>query len=86
MAKQRRIRTRGKVPFSKYFQKFKAGDFVAVTRELIAPLGYSHRVQGRTGVVIKKQGNAYEVEVKDLNSPKRYFIHPIHLTKIQVAK
>jgi len=40
-------------------------------------------MQGRTGEVISKQGNAYCVEVSDLGKLKRYFIKPIHLTRIK---
>lgn len=67
----------------KYFQKFKAGDSVAVVRELGVPFGYSKRVQGRTGKVIEKRGNAYHVVIKDLNKEKKYLIKPIHLKKIE---
>jgi len=86
MLKHRRIRTKGKVPFSKYFQQFKEGDVVAVTKELGFIFGYKHTLQGRTGRIISKKGEAYEVEVKDLNCPKTYFLRPIHLKKIQLAK
>ena len=86
MLKRKKPRTKGKISFSKYFQEFKEGDSVAVSRELSLPLGYSKRVQGRTGKVIKKQGEAYYVEIKDLNKPKRYFIRPIHLNKIKNSK
>jgi len=71
---------------SKYFQKFKAGDSVAISRDLGEPFGYSHRTQGRTGKVIEKRGSAYYVEVKDADKAKRYAIRPIHLVKIEDAK
>lgn len=83
MLKRKKPRTKGKISFSKYFQEFKEGDSVAVARELSIPIGYSKRIQGRTGKVIKKQGEAYYVEIKDLNKIKRYFIKPIHLNKIK---
>ncbi|PIN93107.1 50S ribosomal protein L21e [Candidatus Pacearchaeota archaeon CG10_big_fil_rev_8_21_14_0_10_31_24] len=83
MLKHKNPRQKGKLPLSKYFQTFKDGDSVAVVRELSQKFGYSTRLQGRTGKVIKKQGSAYDVEIKDLNKPKRYFIKPIHLKKIE---
>ncbi|MBX4212110.1 50S ribosomal protein L21e [Candidatus Pacearchaeota archaeon] len=82
MLKQKRLRDRGKISLTKYFQKFKPGDAVAVVREHSVPFGYSTRVHGRTGKVIAKRGSAYEVEVFDLNKPKRYVIKPVHLKRI----
>ena len=83
MAKGRRIRKKGKLSLMRYFQKFSPGDLVAVIRDLSVKFGYSRRVQGRTGKVIKKQGSAYDVEINDHNKPKRYFIKPVHLQKIK---
>ena len=76
-------RQKGKFSFMKYFQKFKPGESVAVVRELSVPLGYSKRIQGRTGKIIEKRGNAYHVMIKDLNKEKKYMIKPIHLKKIE---
>jgi large subunit ribosomal protein L21e len=84
MVKNKNSRTRGKLSFTRYFQTFKPGDYVAVNRETSEHFGYSNRIQGRTGVVIAKRGNAYYVEIKELNKPKRYSIKPIHLRKITV--
>ncbi|MBX4196717.1 50S ribosomal protein L21e [Candidatus Pacearchaeota archaeon] len=82
MLKQKRMRDRGKLSLTRFFQKFKPGDAVAVVREHAVPFGYSTRVHGRTGKVIAQRGSAYEVEVNDINKPKRYLIKPIHLKKI----
>ncbi len=84
MLKHKRNKDRGKISFSRYFQKFKPGDSVAVVRELSIPLAYSTRIQGKTGKVIEKKGNSYHVEIKDMNKKKYYFIMPIHLKKIEV--
>lgn len=86
MLKRKRLKDRGKISFSKYFQKFKEGDSVAVVRELSIPIGYSKRLQGRTGKVIGKQGEAYKLEINDLDKAKIYFIKPIHLRSIKDAK
>jgi large subunit ribosomal protein L21e len=83
MLKHKQQRQKGKISFTKFFQKFKEGDSVAVVRELSVALGYSKRVQGRTGKVIGARGSAYEVEISDLGKPKRYLIKPIHLKKIE---
>ena len=86
MLKRRRLRDKGKVSFSRYFQKFKPGDSVAVVRDLGFPFSYSNRIQGRTGKVINKRGSSYYVEIKELNKPKKYLLKPIHLKKIEEVK
>jgi large subunit ribosomal protein L21e len=82
MLKRKQAKTRGKLSFTRIFQEFKSGDSVAVVKEHSVPFGYSHRIQGRTGKVIAKQGDAYHVEIKDFDKPKRYFIKPVHLKRI----
>lgn len=86
MLKYKRIREKGKLPFTKYFQTFEPGEAVAVVRELSIKFGYPNRIQGRTGRVIEKRGSAYYVEIKELNKPKKYLLKPIHLKKIMEAK
>ena len=86
MLTHKHIRQKGKFSFMRFFQSLKEGDKVAVVQELSVPFPYSHRLQGRTGTVIAKRGQSYEVEVKDLNKPKKYMIQPIHLKKIQQIK
>ncbi len=86
MLKHKKSRDKGKFSFTRYFQILKPGDAVAVVRELGLTFGYSKRLQGRTGRVLEKRGSAYHVEIKDLNKPKRYMIHPVHLKKIQEIK
>lgn len=86
MLKHKAIREKGKISLKRFFQKFKEGDLVAVVRELSINLGYSKRIQGRTGKVMGKRGSAYEVEISDLGKPKRYLIKPIHLKRIEAAK
>ncbi|MBM3230074.1 50S ribosomal protein L21e [Candidatus Pacearchaeota archaeon] len=82
MLKHKNPRKRGKISFSAYFKELKEGDTIAVVKEHSVPFKYSSRMQGRTGKVIAKRGEAYEVEVKDLGRPKRYMIHPVHLHKV----
>ncbi len=79
-------RQKGKFSFSRFFQKFNAGDNVAVSKELSVPFPYLNRLQGRTGKVIEKRGSSYYVEIADLGKPKRYLIKPIHLRKIEVKQ
>ena len=83
MLKRKKPRQKGKFSFTRFFQKFSPGDSVAVVRELAFPLGYSKRLQGRTGTVLEKRGSAYYIEIADMNKKKRYLIRPIHLKKIE---
>lgn len=82
MANRKSIRTRGKLQFSRYFQKLKEGDKVCVTREKSIEYSIPERLQGRTGVVIKKQGRTYLVKINDHKMEKNFLIKPIHLKKI----
>jgi large subunit ribosomal protein L21e len=86
MRDRKRMSAKGKFSLARFFQKFKTGDSVAVIRDLTFPFGYKRQIHGRTGKVIAQRGSAYEVEVNDLNKPKRYMIKPIHLKRIEEAK
>ena len=86
MLKYKKQRQKGKFSFTRFFQKFKPGDSVAVVQELSFPFAYSKRLQARTGKILEKRGSAFYVEIKDLNKPKRYLIRPIHLKRIENAK
>ncbi|MFH1325784.1 MAG: 50S ribosomal protein L21e [archaeon] len=86
MATKKKRRTKGKLPFSKYFQKFKGGERVAVVRELSVPVNFPKRLQGRTGVVGEKVGRTYFVKIKDQNKEKKFLIHPVNLKKMETAK
>ena len=87
MIKRKRIREKGKVPISRYFQKFDSGDSVALVMELgdQSP-GFPKRMQGKTGKILEKKGSSYVVEVKDFNMKKKYSVRPIHLKKIKTSK
>lgn len=87
MLKRKRIRERGKLPLSKYFQKLNSGDSVAIVKDLgQQSSGFPRRMQGRTGKVIKMRGSAYEIEVSDFALKKRFVVKPVHLKKIQEMK
>ena len=86
MLKHKRLKEKGKVSFTKFFQDFKEGDSVAVVRDLGFKFGYLNRIQGRTGKVIEKRGSAYYIEVKELNKPKKYLLRPVHLKKIEAIE
>lgn len=83
---RKRIRDKGKIAFSTYFKELKHGDSVALVREMSMPPQFPKRMQGRTGTVIASRGEAYIVEVNDLNKKKQIIAHPVHLKKIEVKK
>ena len=83
MAKRKKVRTRGKLQLSKYFQELKVGERVAVIRERAVASSFPVRLQGRTGVVEEKRGKTYIVKIKDTNKDKKFLIEPIHLKKIE---
>jgi large subunit ribosomal protein L21e len=83
MALKKKIREKGKLKLSRFFQKFKEKDIVAVSIEHSMKVGFPKKLQGRTGEVIGKKGNAYIVKIKDQKKDKEYIIKPIHLKKIK---
>ena len=82
MVKRKKIRTRGKIQLSRYFQSFKEGDNVSVVRDVSIDFNFPERMQGRTGIVVEKRGRAYVVKIMDHNKEKKFIIEPIHLKKI----
>lgn len=83
MTKKKKIRTRGKLKLSMYFQQLKQEDRVSVVKEPSLQPSFPKRLQGRTGAVEGKRGKAYIVKIKDRNKEKRFLIEPIHLKKIK---
>jgi len=77
------VRTRGKLQFSRFFQKLKKGDFVSVVKEKAWSSNFPKRLQGKTGIVERRQGKIFIVKIKDINKKKEYLIEPIHLKKIK---
>jgi len=83
MVNKKPIRTRGKIPLSKYFQKLEEGDFVSISRERSLQSPLLKRLQGITGIVESKRGNSYIVKIKDGNKEKRIITQAVHLKKIK---
>jgi len=80
---KKKMREKGKLSFSRYFQKFNEGERVSVVIEPSLKRGFPERLQGRTGVVESKRGKAYFVKIKDSNKEKSFLIEPINLKKIK---
>lgn len=85
MTKKKQIRAKGKLQFSRYFQKLKKGDNVAVVVETAISSNFPKRLQGRTGVVEEQRGKTYLVGIKDQNKEKKFLIEPIHLKKLEYS-
>lgn len=83
MVRQKKIRTRGKIQLSKYFQNLKEGDRIAVIKEHSIDSSFPKRLQGRTGTVIERRGKAYIVKIMDHNKEKKFIIEPIHLMRLK---
>ncbi len=74
--------TKGKISISRYLQEFKEGERVKLNIESSIHKGmFNPKYQGRTGIIIRKRGNCYEVNVKDITKLKKLIIHPVHLTR-----
>ena len=87
MVGRKKIKTRGKLSLSRYFQNLKEGDRVSIAREPSVASSFPKRMQGRTGTVENRRGRTYMVKIKDHEKEKRYLIAPIHLKKmVEVAK
>ncbi|MFH1503340.1 MAG: 50S ribosomal protein L21e [Candidatus Diapherotrites archaeon] len=83
MVNKKPIRTRGKLKLSRYFQNFKEGDFVSIIREISLHPAFPKRLQGRTGIVKKRVGKSYVIELRDQKKKKEFLIKAIHLKKIK---
>ncbi len=84
MLKRKRIKEKGKVSFTRYFQKFEPNERVSLVRDLGFTENFPMRMQGRTGVIIEKRGSSYLVEALDGGMKKRFFVKPIHLKKLTI--
>ena len=86
MSGKKKVRTRGKIQLSRYFQSLKEGDSVAVVREPSISSSFPVRLQGRTGKVIEKRGRAYVIEMRGSKRDKKFIIEPVHLKRLTNIK
>jgi len=83
MLQMKRMRERGKLRLSQYFNTFQTGDRVTVIRELSLMPQFPEKLQGRSGVVVGTQGEYYIVKIKDIAKEKKYLVHAAHLRKLK---
>jgi len=75
-------RDKGKVSLSRYFQSFNIGDKAQLNLEPSVPKGkFCTRYNGKVGLVVGKEGECYNVKIKDIKKEKVILVHPIHLSK-----
>ncbi len=82
MLRRKKIREKGKLKFSRYFQELKPGERVAVVRELALKVNFPKSIQGRIGEIEGKRGECYVVKI-NIGKDKRFIIHPVHLKKLK---
>lgn len=80
--KKQRVRKKGKISLSHYFQKLEKGQRVAIKPEGSLPFHAPKRLKGKVGTVEGKRGTSYIIKVKQGKQYKRLILRPIHLIKI----
>ena len=76
----KKARERGLPPITQFLKTFEVGDRVVVRLEASDPHGQPHpRYQGRTCIVLGRQGRAYRLSFLDGGKPKELIATPIHL-------
>jgi len=86
MVRRKKVRTRGKLQLSRYFQILNIGDSVSIVKERSVKSTFPARIQGRTGTIEEKRGQVYLIKLKDQNKEKRFLVEPIHLKKLKHTK
>jgi len=67
---------------SEYFKVFNQGDKVALVINAAYPTYFPPTFLGRTGIILKRIKEAYEVKFLNGKTYKNLVIKPIHLKKI----
>jgi len=83
MAKNKKIRKKGKIQLKRYFKNFEEGERVAVVSERTVKSAFPRRIIGKTGVVSGSRGKFKEIKIQEGGKIKTFIIHPIHLNKIK---
>ncbi|MFH1591651.1 MAG: 50S ribosomal protein L21e [archaeon] len=77
------IASRGKINITRALQSFTDGEKVLLSAETAVQKGiYFRRFHGKVGVVQKKRGRCYEVEISDGRLKKTVVVAPDHLKKM----
>lgn len=82
----RKMKTRKKISVNALLKPFEIGESIRIVIKPYYNSLVHRRYNARTGQIIKKQGQAYVVKIKDGKSEKMLIIHPLHLEKMNLAK
>jgi len=73
-------RRKGKISFTRFFQKLNIDDSVTLLAETAYQRGmYVPRFHGKHATVVGQQGKCYKVRISDGNAKKVLIVHPVHL-------
>ena len=76
-------RTRGKISLTKFFMPYEVGDrAVLVAEPAVQKNLYHQRFHGKSGMIVAKRGDCYELQVKDGGKQKIIIVHPVHMKKL----
>lgn len=78
-----KAREKGKIRISRYLQKFKKGDIVAVDIDPKYQAIPHPRFNGKSGRVTGRQGRCYFVEIRDGDKKKNILVAPEHLNALK---
>ena len=80
---RKKPRDRGKLPITRTLNVFNIGDKVRIIQDPSQHKGMPHpRFKNFVGVIKKKQGSAYLVEIKDIKKIKQILTKAVHLRKL----
>ena len=78
---KRKPRERGKTGLSKVLREYESSEKVVIKLDPSVHKGMPHRrFHGKIGVVVKKRGRSYVVNVSQGNALKEIIVRPEHLT------
>jgi large subunit ribosomal protein L21e len=79
---QKRARDRGLSPITRIFQTFEVGEKANINIDPSVHKGVPHvRFHGHTGTIVRKQGEAYLIDVRMGGMMKQVIVRPEHLRK-----
>jgi large subunit ribosomal protein L21e len=80
---QKRARDKGKLPINKILKTFNIGEKVRILQEPSQHSGMPHpRFKNLVGIIKKKQGTAYLIQLKDIKKIKHVLAKAVHLRKL----
>ncbi|HLD83832.1 MAG TPA: 50S ribosomal protein L21e [archaeon] len=75
-----KMQSSGKITVNRFLAKFEPGDKVHI--DFRSHQGVPNpKFQGKTGMIISKRGNGYEIKVADMSAAKKIYLKPEHLRK-----